>query len=85
VRPVQLQSEQWAVTVGDAIVVDGVPDPELIQKQVFTEVAFAAAACNLLRAASVAGGMPRFPQGRWQRRAVGRHYHFQTDFAFLPV
>jgi hypothetical protein len=24
-----------------------VPDPELIQKQVFTEVAFAAAACNL--------------------------------------
>jgi hypothetical protein len=73
------------VTVGDAIVVDGVPNPELIQKQVLTEVAFAAEACNLLRAASVAGGMPRFPGGDGSERPSAGMRLYQTDFAFLPV
>jgi hypothetical protein len=71
------------VTVGDAIVVDGVPDPELIQKQVLTEVAFAAEACNLLRAASVAGGMPRFPGGDGSERAIGRHETLSNRLRFF--
>jgi hypothetical protein len=74
------------VTVGDTIVVDGVPDPELIQKQVFTEVAFAAEACNLLRAASDAGQGCRYFRGGdgSDVPSAGMILH-QTDLAFLPV
>ena len=73
-----------AGTVGDAIVVDGVPDPELIQKQVFTEVAFAAEACNLLRAASDAGqGCRYFRGGDGSERAIGRHETLSNRLRFF--
>jgi len=64
------------VTVGDAIVVDGVPDPELIQKQVLPKLL-------LLRRRAILCELPltrdkdaEISAGRWQRRAVGRHCHF---------
>jgi len=57
--------------------------PAFDTKAGLTEVAFAAEACNLFRAASVAGGMPRFPQGWWQRACRRQAWYFSKPTSFF--
>jgi len=72
-RPLALDRKKLAAFSAPPVDTRPCTGPRIDTKAGFTEVAFAAEACNLFRAASDAGRMPRFPQGRWQRRAVGRH------------
>src|SRR6516165_9776812 len=70
---------------GDAIVVDGVPDPELIQKQVLPKLLLLRRRAIFCELPLTRGGCRDFRRGDGSERAVGRHDTHQTDFAFLPV
>ena len=70
---------------GDAIVVDGVPDPELIQKQVLPKLLLLRRRAIFCELPLTRGGCRDFRRGDGSERAVGRHDTHQIDFAFLPV